>query len=615
MPTTTLLELAKRLDFKLHKDGETVFGDFGGFKVTAIDAKNGPAFFIPVAGIKKEALAALSEKLEQNHYAVPFTSYEFAANFLAVYTKKPLLGAIDKLFKCLQQLINDLEQAGVKPNACLVCGEPTDTKAMYSGMYTSIHDTCLDKEGKNFTDDAMRLGDDDLIFITETTTEEPMTENNPIKKLADSMKDYQEPFVQDTVELCAIKSVKGPATDDAPYGKETVEALNWFLKRGEALGFKTVNVDNRAGYLEMGEGDEMVACVCHLDVVPAGDGWSSDPFVARIEDGNIIARGTSDDKGPALMGVYALKALLDDPTFKPTKRLRIIVGLDEESGSSCMAHYVKTQEIPVAGFTADAEFPAIYAEKGITRIELSMARTGKEHILEAKGGEALNMVAAKASFKMQMGPIRNTLDFKGIPAHASTPEQGENAITKGLFDIKERLGTNHKCNDPFADAFVKYVGSDLHGTTLGIDAEDESGRTTINVGMLSIDETKATVGIDVRYPVTFDIKSALAGKQEEMAADGIELTVVHEAAPLNLGKDSKLIQTLMKAYNDGMGTDEDAVAIGGGTYARAVPNIAAFGPGFPDDEHVAHQADEFISIERAMAAAAIYRDVFKQLAG
>ena len=608
MPSTTLLEIADALSFKLHNDKETVFGDLDGYKLTANTTPRGVAFFIPVAGIEPENLALLSEWLEKTKHPLTLDSYDLAANFLAVYAKKPLLGAVDKSVRFLKQLTARLDQLEVPSDACAVCGEPAQSKALYMGMYAAIHDTCIDQPGRDFTGDyAIEDSSNDLFMITEDKME------NPVTALAETMNDYKQPFIDDTVQLVAFKSVKGAAVDGAPYGPETVRALEWFLARGEALGFKAMNVANRAGYLEMGQGEDMVACVCHLDVVPAGDGWTSDPFQARIEDGKIIARGTSDDKGPALMAVYALKALMDDPSFKPTKRLRLIVGLDEESGSSCMDYYVRHEEIPSAGFTADAEFPAIYAEKGITRIELSMPRDGSEPVKSAKGGEALNMVAAKAAFSVEGldGSVAEQT-FDGKPAHASTPELGDNAIAKGMLAIRASLA-EHQRKDEFLDAFADFVGDNLHGTDLGIDFTDESGRTTVNVGMLTITDKDARIGIDVRYPVTLSIVDALADAKRALEARGVIVNTVHDMPPLNLGKDSELIRTLMSTYNENMGTSDEAVAIGGGTYARSVPNIAAFGPGFPDDEHVAHQADEYISIEKAMAAAAIYRDVFRKL--
>lgn len=612
MPSTSLLEIADQLDFSLHTDKETVFGKVGAYRITAIDRHKSFGFFTSIAGIEREQLDTLKHWLEKTSFSLKLDGYDLAENFLAVYAEKPLFGAVRKSVSFLKTLAAKLESLELPPDACAVCGEPAQTTAMYMGFFTSIHEACIDQPGYDFTGQMPDTEeDDDHDFIK--LEEDSVQDTSPMAALAATMQDYEQSFIDDTVALCAIKSVKGDATDDAPYGKETVDALDWFLRKGEALGFKAVNVDNRAGYLEMGEGDEMVACVCHLDVVPAGDGWTYDPFEARIEDGKIIARGTADDKGPALMAVYALKALMDDPDFKPNKRLRIIVGLDEESGSTCMDHYVKHQEVPVAGFTADAEFPAIYAEKGITRIELSMPRSGKEPVKYARGGEALNMVAAKASFsvKMRDGHVEE-LEYAGKPAHASTPELGDNAITKGFWDVKAKLA-DAGLKDEFVEAVTTFVGDDLFGTNLGLDFTDESGRTSMNVGTLYIGEKEACIGIDVRYPVTLDVHAALADKKAALEALGVQVNTVHGMDPLNLGKNSDLITTLMSTYNESMGTDDEAVAIGGGTYARSVPNIAAFGPAFPDDEHVAHQADEYISIEKAMAAAAIYREVFRKL--
>ena len=431
-----------------------------------------------------------------------------------------------------------------------------------------------------------------------------------IKRLAATMSDYRADFIDYLSALIEIPSVMGTAEPGAPYGKEPVRALELFLEQGQALGFKTVNVDNHAGYVEMGSGEEMVAALCHLDVVPAGTGWERDPFTAIIEDGVMYGRGTSDDKGPAVAVLFALKALADDPDFKPKRRLRLIVGTNEENGSACMRYYTAHEEIPVSGFTADADFPAVYAEKGIARVELLWQRNGKEKLKSASGGEAINMVpgACIVGYQDDDGKIIEK-EFTGKTAHASMPYLGENAISAAMEYLAQM-----DPEDPVIDFYQKYLGFETDGQGLGLAFTDESGQTTVNVGLISINQTEARLNLDIRYPVTMDFHSELVRLQNEFAPTGITIVLKEESAPLNLGKDSYLISTVMDVYSESTGLDAEAVTRGGGTYARSVPNICAFGMQFPGDVEVAHQINEFIEIDKALAAAAIYRDSLRKLA-
>ncbi|MDI9460638.1 MAG: Sapep family Mn(2+)-dependent dipeptidase [Saccharofermentanales bacterium] len=431
-----------------------------------------------------------------------------------------------------------------------------------------------------------------------------------IKHLADTMSDYREGFIHDLCELVKVPSVLGKAEPGAPYGKEPLRALELFLEQGKRLGFKAVNVGNHAGYLEMGSGEEMVAALCHLDVVPAGAGWDRDPFTPVVENGFIYGRGTSDNKGPAVSVMYAMRALADDPDFRPNKRIRLIVGTNEENGSTCMEYYTANEEIPVSGFTADADFPAVYAEKGISRPEFTWRRQGQEQILSAQGGEAVNMVPGDCTvtYKGEDGKIKELI-FKGKTAHASMPDLGENAISMAMAELS-KLGIS----DPVVDFYQKYLGFETDGAGLGLAFEDDSGLTTVNAGLLSIDTDKAALRLDVRYPVTMDFPAALARMRQKFAPEGITIEITSEDGPLNLGKDSYLITTLMDIYSKSTGLNARAVTMGGGTYARAVPNICAFGMSFPGDPEVAHQINEFIEIDKALAAAAIFRDSLRKLA-
>ncbi|HBP37516.1 MAG TPA: dipeptidase PepV [Clostridiales bacterium] len=402
-----------------------------------------------------------------------------------------------------------------------------------------------------------------------------------------------------------------------PYGRQTVRALNAFLDIGRRLGFTAVNLDNRAGYVEYGQGQRLIAVLAHLDVVPAGSDWQTDPYDPVITEDRVIARGAADDKGPLTAALFALKALADEG-FRPDTRIRIIAGLDEENGSSCMEHYVRVAEIPSAGFTPDAHFPVINAEKGHIWLDLTVS-----------GGQAadapLRLVAAQAGLRPNMVPDSCSLTLArpdgkteemvihGRPAHASTPWNGRNAIALAMGDVERRLaaaGTSH----PFVTFFNQAIGDSWRGEGLAIAGEDASGPLTLNAGLLALNEREARLTVDIRYPVTWPQDRLLTALQGRAADLGANLEILRWSEPLYYDPDSPLISKLSEVYSRLTGLDAAPVAIGGGTYARTMPNIVAFGLSFPGEQETAHQADEYILKQTLFAGAAIFRQALRRLA-
>lgn len=431
-----------------------------------------------------------------------------------------------------------------------------------------------------------------------------------LEAMAAQMEAYQADIVKTLAELVAFPSVKGAPEEGAPYGRANREILDFMLKRGEEMGFKTGDVDHRCGYLEFGEGEKMVAAVCHLDVVPVGEDWTSPPFTLSEREGKLYGRGTADDKGPLVACLYALKALLDEG-YQPPCRLRLIFGTDEECGSSCLRHYARVAEIPVAGFTADADFPAIYAEKGHISAFYTR-RTGNSKILRAQGGAALNMVPDEAHITyLDSEGEQLELEVTGRAAHASTPWNGQNAIAKALARLRNDLGL---VDEPLLELWQDVFGFDWDGQGAGIAFSDETGPLTLNLALLSADDQEQRIGFDIRYPVSQD-RDALRQRLEQLGAQyGFELTDFKDSEPLNLGKNSAPVRALMDVYNHHCGTEAEALAIGGGTYARALPNILAYGMLFPGVVDCFHQKDEFVEKIKLFAATLIYKDALRALA-
>jgi succinyl-diaminopimelate desuccinylase len=455
-------------------------------------------------------------------------------------------------------------------------------------------------------------------------------------------------FIQETQDFLRIKSVleEEKASDEAPLGPGVKEALDYMLRLGEKEGFAAKNVGNLAGHLEFGEGEEIVGILCHVDVVPEGDGWSSGPFEAEIRDGKIFARGAIDDKGPTMAAFYAMK-IVKELGLPLKRRVRMIIGTDEESDWRCVEHYFKHEEMPSMGFAPDADFPIIYAEKGIADFDLTYKLQGSEEadheveVISFSSGRRYNMVPDFATvslhvlkfqteivqryeeYKKQHGlggschvdKGKLVLDFEGVSAHGMEPDNGKNAgLHMADFLAGLKLDFNAKRFMEFAS---DYLGRDSRGRALGVAYSDEiTGDLTINVGMLSYTgKSGGTFGLNMRYPVTADIGEIITKIKETAAREGLEVEKFTNSSPHHVAEDDFLVRKLKKVYEEQTGEKAKLLSIGGGTYARSLKSGVAFGPLFPGRPDIAHQKDEYIIIDDMMKATAIYAQAIYELAG
>lgn len=411
------------------------------------------------------------------------------------------------------------------------------------------------------------------------------------------IRDRQADIIKSVLESIAIDSTETEPQEGMPFGKGVNDALEHALKLAESMGFKTANIDNKVGYAEYGEGEEMVAVLGHLDIVPIGDGWTHDPW-GEIVDDRIYGRGTLDDKGPMIGAIYALDAVRD-LAGPLTRRIRLIFGTNEETGSRDMVRYNESEETPVMGFTPDADYPVIFSEKGIARITLEKKITDGS-LISAHAGKAVNIVPdyAELSFADEDAKC-HSIDAEGVPAHGSTPEQGKNAISALMQKASEHNITGDLKS--FVDFYNKHIAYETDGKSLGISCHTEKfGCTTMNVGLLEGDNEHIKITLDCRYPAGEDFEETAAKLQKRILEEDINAKLKSNVQPLYIPEDSMLVQTLQEVYQEQTGQVCAPVVIGGGTYAKAVKNIVAFGPVFPDQENVIHQKDEYISIKNLM---------------
>lgn len=438
-----------------------------------------------------------------------------------------------------------------------------------------------------------------------------------------------------------IKSVKDgeQAGPGAPFGPGVKDALVWTLALGEDLGFTVKNVDGYAGHIEMGTG-ELLGILGHLDVVPEGDGWSVPPYEGAIVDGKIFGRGALDDKGPTLAALFAMKAI-KDAGIPLKKRVRLILGTDEESGWEDMDYYFKKEEVPQLGFAPDAEFPLIHAEKGILHLELKKETSGSfPHIVRIQGGERANVVPDRCDVVLKGLSYQDTLqalkDFsfpegvkgslesaerdqevklliQGCGAHGSLPQNGKNAVLFALRFLRTLpLSPEEKKEIAF---MLQYPGTGFYGEGFGITLEDEpSGKLSLNLGIMELTSQRLRFVLDIRYPVTFSSSDVIGPIERIAEKDNYKLKILSQQKAHHVPKESDLVQSLLKAYAEVTGYEAYAFAIGGGTYAKALPQGVAFGPTFPGEPDVVHCPDEYIAIDRLLLTAKVYAQAILNLA-
>ncbi len=432
----------------------------------------------------------------------------------------------------------------------------------------------------------------------------------PLDKMVDV---YREKLIKSTQELVSIPSVKGEPSEGKPFGEEINRALEYVLDLGRELGFLVGNVDGYAGFIEFGQGDKTFGILGHLDVVPEGKGWTYPPYGGEIHNNRIYGRGASDDKGPTLAALYAMKAVMESDV-PVNKKVRLILGTDEESGWEDMDYYFKKQPMPDFGVSPDAGYPVIHAEKGILHLELSKAfdkDTGSSSIISIKGGSRPNMVpeACVCNLKGEDAPI----SIKGVSAHASAPDKGVNAIAKMLNFLEDR-GLGDNTIDSYVADINRFIGEDTTGKNLGIDfTDDVSGSLTLNLGMIDLNSDGGKVVIDIRYPVKYTEGQILTKIREKLHGTNIKVNVINSKNPLYLPKDHFLVKTLINVYKEKTGEELEPLSMGGGTYARALDVGVAFGGGFPGKEGLAHQRDEYIDIEDLVLNAKIYAHAIAEL--
>lgn len=450
----------------------------------------------------------------------------------------------------------------------------------------------------------------------------------------------KEEMLNNLQKIIQIPSVYEKSDNSSmPFGKNVNDALNFMLNLGKELGFRTKNIDGYCGYIEFGEGEELIGIIGHLDVVPAGEAWTYPPFSATIFDNKVYGRGTIDDKGPVIASLYAMKSIMD--TCKIHKRVRLILGLNEENSWECINYYKKHEEMPTIGFSPDADFPCIYAEKSILSSCISLDYSkynGKDIYIEEINcnDNPLNVVPKFCSAILKINndklsidkviknikSIVNKYNFEidiykqnyeslkltsyGIGAHSAHPELGINAISR-LIVVLDEIFKTFNINIPLFDLFNTYINTQYDGKNLKINFSDESGNLTLNVANFSLENNELKIKINMRIPIHTKIENIENSFINILSDfDSVKYKEFARKDSLFVPKDSFLVKTLSNIFNEMNNSFIEPIAIGGATYARAFNNCVSFGANMPGNKDMCHQTDEFISVGNLMFACKVY---------
>ncbi|WP_312640957.1 Sapep family Mn(2+)-dependent dipeptidase [Hydrogenoanaerobacterium sp.] len=433
-------------------------------------------------------------------------------------------------------------------------------------------------------------------------------------------------MVEQIIRLVSCKSVRSAPDGEYPFGREVASALDIALQLASEAGLETVNDAYYYGLATLpGTGEKKLGMFAHLDVVPEGNGWFQDPYQADIRDGYLVGRGVGDNKGPAIAALYAMK-FLKEHKISLEKTVQLYLGCAEESGMEDIVYYTSRNTPPDFSFTPDVSFSVSYGEKGILEMEVQ-AELECPCLLQLQGGQASNVVAAEA-FAVISNPTPETVEVltglervtlctqdenllvsaQGVGKHAAFPEGSVNAVAilcAALAKVKQ-LGT------PTQEKLgsVACLLEDFYGASLGVPYEDKaSGKLTHTCGILRMADGKLELDFNIRYPIEAPVQEMKQRLQEQFRLAGFHITKLSNNPPAYVPCDSLEVQALNEICNHTLGTDLKPYTMGGGTYARKLPNAVGYGPGRNDRPRLfgsGHEPNECILIEDLENAVKIY---------
>ncbi len=422
------------------------------------------------------------------------------------------------------------------------------------------------------------------------------------------MKFYQQ-FLHDLKKVISINSEKSTPLPNKPFGEGVFQSLQAFLDIAKDMGFETINYDNYMGEIVFGEGEEL-GIIGHVDVVPAGVGWKTEPYKLSLVDGKYYGRGVSDDKGPLLASLYALKELKESGV-PVNRKFRLFVGCDEESGWQDVEYFLKSNKFPEYGFSPDGNFPVSYAEKGV--VHVCFEQPELKNFYDLQGGVAVNAVCALATCRAKPEGInlellkkhgllleeQNLIVSHGKSAHGALPHLGVNAF-KNLFSYFAEMGESVQ---PVCD----YVIEDKTGLHK---LNNEQGNVTLSFNLVKKTTKGYSLVCDCRIPAPLSLEDI----KPYLDSFDINYTAEEKHPPVMVEKDGWLVKSLCSAYSSITKQPAKPIYLNGSSFARVFERGVTFGAEFPDISNALHDAGENVSAKMLKMEYEIYVKAIFELA-
>ena len=462
-----------------------------------------------------------------------------------------------------------------------------------------------------------------------------------LKKAAEWIENHRDEFLDELRRLIRIPSVsrEEDAQPGAPFGPECLRVLNEIMDRGRYYGFESENHDGYAASVYMGDPVNSIGMIAHLDVVPVGEGWVYPPFDTTYlpEHEAVIGRGVCDNKGAAVMGLFAMR-MLREMNWQLKHGIRLLCGSSEEIGMQDLQYMVdKGIPFPKLSLVPDAGFPANYAQKGSVDAELDIDCKG--NLLRLDAGSVRNVIPdyaectvavdyadASKALKQLDEELKQKISMeacdggvlitaRGRSGHAAFPDGGVNAISLLVSALKKMAILEGSCAN--AINAVAELTQDAYGISEGVAYEDEaSGKLTLVYGVVHLKEGVLTLSADSRYSVTLQKDDISRRMQEGWKRLGFQIAHFDATEPFYMPKTDKRVIALQELHKEVTGIDTEPYSMGGGTYSRIAPNAITYGPGLrgvqhdmsflPEGHGHGHGRDEVMFVKDAFTAFSIY---------
>lgn len=454
--------------------------------------------------------------------------------------------------------------------------------------------------------------------------------------------EHKEEMIEDAKKLIQINSTRMEPEEGMPFGRGPAKVLDTASEMLSSYGFSVSNYNNYVITADFNEKEPNLDILAHLDVVPAGNDWTiTDPFEPVVQDGKLYGRGSADDKGPAVAVIYAMRAI-QELNIPLKTGVRLILGADEECGSSDISYFYKKSQPSLMTISPDAAFPVINIEKGILIGKFNGSYEPEKklpYILSVDAGNKFNVIPDRAHAKLvglsetiittYASMIEEetqihfnitkendliTIEAEGISAHGSEPYKGNNALTGLLYLLSTLPLADTRANNFVRLCSQLFPHGDYFGKALGINLEDsESGKTTISFDMFHMDEMSLSGCFDCRTSIIANEENTTRVLENAIAKTGLMPEKMSIYPPHYVPSDSKLVQVLLNSYRKFTGREETPIATGGGTYVHGIPNGVAFGCAINEIDNHMHGPDEFVHIDQMLLSAEIYADAIISL--